>query len=349
MKKRITLALILALCLGLAVSALAADSDFVIQDGTLVKYTGPGGDVVIPDGVTRIAYGAFSYCDDLVNVAIPDSVTDIGSCAFIGCSNLAKIYIPDSVTRIGRDAFTQCVSLTSVIIPSSVTTLEGSVFVNCTGLTNVTILSELTTIESYMFYGCSNLVTLTFPSSVTNTGYQAFFGTDLTDVYCIGSEEESSPIFGTSDMIHYIPFAYIAYPSTQLVDVDGTPVEFQCYALKDEKGNDTNYIKLRDVAYVLSGTAVQFDVGWDGAVNLQTGKGYTPNGSEMRTPFSGQRAYEPATARTRVNGAAAALGAIVLKDDDGGAYTYYKLRDLGAALGFTVDWSADRGIYIETR
>lgn len=47
--------------------------------------------------------------------------------------------------------------------------------------------------------------------------------------------------------------------------------------------------------------------------------------------------------------APAALDAIVLKDDVGGAYTYYKLRDLGTALGFTVDWSADKGIFIETK
>ena len=84
-------------------------------------------------------------------------------------------------------------------------------------------------------------------------------------------------------------------------------------------------------------------------MNIETGKGYTPNGSEMNTPFSGNRAYENATAETRINGNRAALDAIMLKDDNGGAYTYYKLRDLGAALGFRVDWSAETGIFIETK
>ncbi len=68
----------------------------------------------------------------------------------------------------------------------------------------------------------------------------------------------------------------------------------------------------------------------------------------MSTPFSGNRAYEPAFAETRVDGQAVALAAILLKDDGGNGYTYYKLRDLGRALGFLVDWSAERGIYIET-
>ena len=38
----------------------------------------------------------------------------------------------------------------------------------------------------------------------------------------------------------------------------------------------------------------------------------------------------------------------MLTDDSGGAYTYYKLRDLGKALGFNVDWSAEKGVFVET-
>ena len=145
-----------------------------------------------------------------------------------------------------------------------------------------------------------------------------------------------------------VPTQPTAYASTQNVLVNGKSIEFQCYALKDKNGNDTNYIKLRDVANVLNGTSAQFQVGWDGAVNIETGKRYTPTGSEMSTPFSGNRTYETATAKTRINGTAAALSAILLKDDSGNGYTYYKLRDLGTALGFKVDWTAQKGIFIET-
>lgn len=140
-----------------------------------------------------------------------------------------------------------------------------------------------------------------------------------------------------------------AYPSTQTVDVDGKAVEFQCYALKDAAGNDTNYIKLRDLADILSGSAAQFEVGWNDAVTITTGQAYTKNGSEQNTPFSGQREYKEADADTLVNGEAKPLAAFILTDDAGGGYTYYKLRDLGAALGFKVDWSAEKGIFIETK
>ena len=69
----------------------------------------------------------------------------------------------------------------------------------------------------------------------------------------------------------------------------------------------------------------------------------------MSTPFSGSRAYEPAAAPTNINDVQADLEAIVLRDDRGGAFTYYKLRDLGTALGFKVDWSGEKGIFIETK
>ena len=172
---------------------------------------------------------------------------------------------------------------------------------------------------------------------------------DFSEGLAAVEDEDGKWGFLAVDNVSTNPDTPVAYASTQSVVVDGFPVEFQCYALKDSNGNDTNYIKLRDVASVLNGTAVQFNVGWDGAVNIETGKGYTPNGSEMKTPFYGDRAYENATAETRINGSPAALDAIVLKDDAGGAYTYYKLRDLGTALGFRVDWSAEKGIFIETK
>lgn len=144
------------------------------------------------------------------------------------------------------------------------------------------------------------------------------------------------------------PAGGMAYTSTQIVMVDGKAMQFQMYALKDARGNDTNYIKLRDLAYVLNGTRAQFDVTWNGAVNVETGRAYRVTGEEMRTPFSGNRAYEMALSATNVNGSPVNLTAILLKDDSGGGYTYYQLRDLGRALGFNVGWEAGRGIFVET-
>lgn len=102
----------------------------------------------------------------------------------------------------------------------------------------------------------------------------------------------------------------------------------------------TNYVKLRDLAYYLNGTKAQFAVEWNAArgIKVSSGRPYTPNGSELSTPFSGNRAFQAGMSQTEVNFAAVNLGSIVLTDDNGGAYTYYKLRDLGRSLGFNVSY-----------
>lgn len=65
-------------------------SDFIIENGVLTKYVGPGGEVVIPDGVTSIGDSAFSYCIALTSVTIPEGVTSIGGWAFFQCARLKK-------------------------------------------------------------------------------------------------------------------------------------------------------------------------------------------------------------------------------------------------------------------
>lgn len=102
--------------------------DFLIKNGILWKYTGPGGNVVIPEGVTSVHYHAFEGCRHLTSVTIPDSVTSIDREAFCDCTSLTSITIPDSVTSIGHAAFAGCSRLTSITIPDSVTNIESIAF-----------------------------------------------------------------------------------------------------------------------------------------------------------------------------------------------------------------------------
>ena len=149
-----------------------------------------------------------------------------------------------------------------------------------------------------------------------------------------------------------LPDRGTVYARTQNIDIDGRAVSFKTYAVvtPDGKGGtlETNYVKLRDVAYAMNGTAAQFNVDWDGDVLIVPHSMYTPNGSEMSTPFTGDRDSTKAASATRVNGQSVPFSAIYLTDDNNGGYTYYKLRDLGQVLGFDVSWSAQRGIYIDS-
>ncbi len=133
-----------------------------------------------------------------------------------------------------------------------------------------------------------------------------------------------------------------ARANTAAVTVGSTPVTFMMYALGDM---ETNYIKLRDLADVLSGTAAQFNVGWNGSILLETGKPYTDrDGTEHHAPYSGDQPYRKNAASIYIDGLPVELTAFTLND---GGSTYFKLRDLGQALGFNVGWTSDRGVYLE--
>ena len=68
--------------------------DFVIETGMLKKYTGNGGSVIIPNGVTSIHYWAFWRCTHLTDVTLPDSVKSIDICAFEECKSLKSVTVP---------------------------------------------------------------------------------------------------------------------------------------------------------------------------------------------------------------------------------------------------------------
>lgn len=188
MKKWIlSFVLILALCLGLFPGvASAADSDFVIRDidiegkhytNVLTAYNGPGGDVVIPNGVQYVGlgigwnnenYGAiFAGRKDITSVSIPEGTLAIGGSAFAGCTNLTSVTIPNSMLYITNFAFSGCTSLTSVTIPGSVQRITTGAFSGCTGLTNLTLCEGVGNIEGEAFMGCTGLTSVSIPSSAT--------------------------------------------------------------------------------------------------------------------------------------------------------------------------------------
>ena len=76
---------------------------------------------------------------DITSLSIPDGTTKIGYGAFYNCSSLTSVTIPNRVTSIGYGAFSFCSSLTSVTISNSVTSIDGSAFYGCSRLTRVTI------------------------------------------------------------------------------------------------------------------------------------------------------------------------------------------------------------------
>lgn len=109
--------------------------DFVITNGVLEDYIGPGGDVVIPRKVKEIGNSAFAFCRTISSINIPPSVKRIGNNAFGDCSGLTEVVIPEGVKIIGENAFDGCSSLEKITIPKSVTKIGDYAFWYCPKVT----------------------------------------------------------------------------------------------------------------------------------------------------------------------------------------------------------------------
>ena len=123
--------------------------------------------------------------------------------------------------------------------------------------------------------------------------------------------------------------------STQNLAVDGKTIPCEKYNI-----DGSNYFKLRDMAYVLNGTAAQFAVGWDAAsstVSITTGQPYTPNGTELKLDGGDKSATSvPSSQTIKIDGVVVSNLSVY----NIGGNNYFKLRDLGDALGFEVGYDA---------
>lgn len=277
-----------ALLLSCAPGALAdraGDWDYTVSGGaaTVTAYSGPGGDVAIPDTlggvpVTAIGGGVFTE-GELTSVAIPEGVTVIARDAFLYCEKLAAVAIPAGIAVIGIGAFESCTALTDVYYGG---TADG---------------------WSRVEIGAGNE-----PLHAAAIHY--------------GGETSQSADF-------------VAVRSPQNLMVDGVYRDVEKYNI-----DGSNYFMLRDVAWLLRDTAKRFSVDYDEAsrtVRIVTGETYAPDGSEMIVGEDKSGSAVKSSQAISINGVLHEGLAVY----NLGGHNYFKLRDLGAVLGFAVDYEKE--------
>ena len=143
----------------------ATESGLVLSDdGTVLEdYTGNGGAVTIPDGVTTINAGVFAS-KNITSVVMPSSVTSMGTGVFSGCTSLASVSLSSSLNGIPEETFRECLSLGSVTIPDSATSIGSNAFYGCASLSSVSIPASVSRISTDAFSGCGNLSNISVAS-----------------------------------------------------------------------------------------------------------------------------------------------------------------------------------------
>ena len=128
--------------------------------------------------------------------------------------------------------------------------------------------------------------------------------------------------------------------SPQNLSVDGVDADCDKYNI-----DGSNYFKLRDLAQLLSKTDSRFSISFDeqsNAVAVVSGKEYIPIGGELARGQDQSKTAVVSKQSVLIDGKAVDGLSIY----NIGGNNYFKLRDLGNALGFTVDYDADNNTAI---
>ena len=131
--------------------------------------------VVIPEGVTRIALRSFHMCNQISSVKLPDSLTAIGTEAFYMCSGLTSLELPDGITTIGKYAFNSCTALRTVKLPAGLTEIGSEAFCGCR-MTSIVIPEGVEKIGDRAFAYCSNLREIIFRGNAPTFSYEPILG-----------------------------------------------------------------------------------------------------------------------------------------------------------------------------
>lgn len=126
----------------------------------------------------------------------------------------------------------------------------------------------------------------------------------------------------------------------QSVYLDNKPLNIAAYNIEG-----ANYFRLRDLAQILQGTEAQFSIeshAGDYTIEVNTGAAYTPRGDELEPLRSMVSSMQPSPWKLAVNGEPVAASAYTIEGSN-----FYKLRDMGHALGFFVRYDqASHSVHI---
>ena len=283
--------------------------------------------VILPGNLGQIPSKTFFGCGNLTSITLPEGIKSIGYYAFAYCSGLSEITLPDSIESIATEAFYFARNLQKVTIGSGIETIRKNAFSYCSQLESIYFRGDAPAAENYIANKCGDVLIIYYPegaSGWTTPTWNGFISKSYTLPISEPTPQPSLPS-GTAT----------ATPTAATVQVNGQTIAFDAYNI-----NGNNFFKLRDLAFVLSGSQVQFEVTWDqsaNAIRMTSGKSYTPVGGEMAAGGKINQIATPTASKLLLNGNPLTLTAYNINGNN-----YFKLRDLGEIFNFSVEWDGNQ-------
>lgn len=154
------------------------------KDKTLLLYCTSGvKDIVIPEGVEKVASYAFRY-SDVTKVTFPSTLKELMDNAFYGCFELTEIHLPSSMITYGTQKFEYSSKLSKFQVFDSAGgsnySSDGGVLYNADRTTlicdpasgSAVVSDKVTTIKDYAFPNVT--ISVTIPKSVINLSDKVF-------------------------------------------------------------------------------------------------------------------------------------------------------------------------------
>lgn len=190
-------------------------------------------DIVIPEGVTIIAEGAFSSKSNLVSVVVSEGVREIGQSAFSWCTSLESVTLPQSLRVIAYDAFGYLSSLASITLPDHIDSIASNAFYSTSAVRWCNPFSETAVAMAQAGYKFSALSHeyLTVKAEKDESGANLFTITDCDTSVTQVDIPEGVTAIGASAFSGCVLLERIALP--QSVTALGASAFSGCTALTD--------------------------------------------------------------------------------------------------------------------
>ena len=178
---------------------------FVIEDEVLVKYNGNDENIVVPNGITKIAYDAFRGCRSVKSITFPEGLESLHSSLppvkkiifpstlkrffayWIGIPTLAEIEVAKSnpylksiegalYSRDGQILHHYCPAreTTEFVVPDGVEEISTHAFLGAKYLKNISLPSTLKTISCSCFESCCSLERIALPDGINKIENETF-------------------------------------------------------------------------------------------------------------------------------------------------------------------------------